>query len=118
MTPHKRTKSLLAFATLNAALSLFAQEYPVTPYTDAAQLQCPWPKMSHYKQPWRGFLETRSGYEFLNGIGVNLHIPDRTEETAIRLLAETGFKTFRIEVGWGGMNWDETKLNDEAKFRR
>jgi hypothetical protein len=46
-----------------------------SPYVDPTQLDCPWPKMSHYKQPWRGYLETRSGYEFLGGLGVNLHIP-------------------------------------------
>jgi len=88
-----------------------ADEFPVIPYTDPAQLDVPWPKMSHYRQPWRGFLETRSGYDFLQGIGVNLHIPDGTEDVAIRLLAESGFKTFRIEVGWGEMNWEETHLN-------
>jgi hypothetical protein len=93
-------------------------EFPVTPYADPAQLDCPWPKMSHYKQPWRGYLETRSGYDFLQGLGVNLHIPSENEELAIRLLAETGFKTFRIEIGWGEMDWDETHLNNEDRMRR
>src|SRR5262249_27162469 len=37
---------------------------------------------------------------------------------ALRLLAETGFRTVRIEAGWGESNWDETGLNNEAKFRR
>src|SRR5512141_994098 len=100
------------------ALNLGAAEIPVSPYVDPAQLDCPWPKMSHYKQPWRGYLETRSGFDFLNGIGVNLHIPSESEELAIRLLAETGFKTFRIEIGWGEMGWDETTLNNEPRVRR
>ncbi len=95
-----------------------AQEFPVKPYTDPTQLDCPWPKTSHYKQPWRAFLETRSGYDFLRGIGVNLHIPRDADELAVRLLAETGFKTFRIEIGWGAMSWDETRLLNEATFRR
>lgn len=50
--------------------------YPVAPYIDPAQLECRWPALSHYLQPWRGFMETRSGRAFLDGIGVNLHIPD------------------------------------------
>ena len=111
----------LTFCLLTDCLSTnrgSAAEHAVAPYTDANQLDCPWPKMSHYKQPWRGYLETRSGYDFLNGIGVNLHIPSGTDELAIRLLAETGFKTFRIEVGWGSMNWDETALNNEDVVRR
>ncbi len=74
--------------------------------------------MSHCKQPWRGYLETRSGYEFLGGLGVNLHIPPGTEELAIRLLAETGFRSLRIEIGWGEMNWNETALNNEVQMRR
>jgi hypothetical protein len=74
--------------------------------------------MSHYRQPWRGYLETRGGYEFLSGLGVNLHIPSGTEEVAIRLLAETGFKTFRIEIGWGELNWNETGWNNEVSLRR
>lgn len=93
-------------------------EYPVSRYIDADQANCPWPKVSHYKQPWRSYLETRSGYDFLHGIGVNLHIPADAEELAIRLLAETGFKSFRIEIGWGEMNWEETALNSEERFRR
>lgn len=98
--------------------SAVAGEYPVAPYIDPAQLDCPWPQSSHYKQPWRGYSETRSGWDFLNGLGINLHLPEENDELAIRLLAETGFRTFRIEVGWGESNWNETGLNDERKYRR
>jgi hypothetical protein len=110
--------SLAIFCLAQPAL-LAAEEaaIPVSPYVDPAQLDVPWPKMSHYRQPWRGFLETRSAYEFLLGIGVNLHIPNENEELAVRLLAETGFRTFRIELGWGEMNWDETRLNNEDRTR-
>jgi hypothetical protein len=97
----RRWRSAEFIALLLAAGAGYAGEQAISPYTDPGQLDCPWPKMSHYKQPWRGFLETRSGFEFLGGLGVNLHIPPGTEDLAIRLLAETGFKTFRIEIGWG-----------------
>ncbi|GBC99044.1 hypothetical protein HRbin17_01565 [bacterium HR17] len=92
------------------------QEFPVRPYVDPTQLDVPWPKHSHLKVPWRGYLETRSGYEFLKGIGVNYNVPDR-HDLAIRLLAEAGFKTFRIEIGWGSVNWDETHINGEGRWR-
>ncbi|MEI7727971.1 MAG: hypothetical protein WCO56_00250 [Verrucomicrobiota bacterium] len=111
-------KTCLFLAPWAMAVVAWAEEFPVAPYVDPAQLDCPWPKMSHYKQPWRGYLETRSGQEFLSGIGVNLHIPNNTDELAIRLLAETGFKTFRMEIGWGEMGWEENRLNAEAKIRR
>lgn len=106
----------LFFVAISACAS--AEEFPVIPYTDPTQLDCPWPLHSHYKQPWRAYIETKSGWDFLKGIGVNLQIPSGTEESAIRLLAETGFRSFRIEVGFGESNWDETRLTAEEKFQR
>jgi len=94
-----------------------AAEHPVRPYVDPAQLDVPWPKHSHYKQPWRAFLETRSGYDFLNGLGVNFNVLGN-DELGVRLLAETGFRTFRIEIGWGHVNWEETSLTDPERVRR
>ena len=111
-------KHLLHLGLGCVAWSAFAAEFAVTPYTDPGQLECPWPKVSHYLQPWRGYIETRSGCDFLNGMGINLNIPSGNEELAIRLLAETGIRAFRIEIGWGEMNWDETALNNEARARR
>ncbi len=109
---------LIACGFSSALTAVFAAESAVTPYADPTQMECPWPKMSHYKQPWRGYLETRSGYDFLNGLGINLCTPSENEELGIRLLAETGIKTFRIEIGWGEMSWSEAALNNEARVRR
>ena len=83
-------------------------------YVDPAQLDCPWPKHSFYKQPWRGFLEVRSGEAFLRGIGVNYHSPGN-DEVAIRLLAETGFRAYRYEIGWGSVAWDESQVGGHEK---
>ncbi|HEX5176914.1 MAG TPA: hypothetical protein VFV83_07795, partial [Chthoniobacteraceae bacterium] len=107
-----------ALVVLGGEGAVCADEYPVAPYTDPAQLDCPWPKQSHYLQPWRGYIETKSGWDFLNGIGINLNIPNENEELAVRLLAETGFRTCRIEVGFGKSKWDESGLIDEETFRR
>lgn len=93
-----------------------AQELPIRPYVDPSQLDVPWPKHSHLKIPWRAYLETRSGYEFLQGIGVNYNVPLK-HELAIKLLAEAGFKTFRIEIGWSNVNWDETALANEGRWK-
>ncbi len=104
------------FALVVAFLSIAAvQEYPVRPYVDPSQLDVPWPKHSHLKLPWRAYLETRSGYEFLQGVGVNYNVPDN-HEVAVRLLKEAGVKTFRIEIGWSNVNWDETTLNNEERW--
>ncbi len=83
-------------------------------YVDPSQLDCPWPKHSFYKQPWRGFLEVRSGEAFLRGIGVNYHSAGN-DELAIRLLAETGVRAYRYEIGWGSIPWDEAQVNGHDK---
>lgn len=108
-------KKLSIFLAVFTAFT-FAHEFSVRPYVDPTQLGVSWPKHSHLRLPWRGYLETRSGYEFLQGIGINYNVPER-HELAIRLLAEAGFKTFRIEIGWSNVNWDETQLNNEERFR-
>ncbi len=111
--PHPRRRGL-SFLILTL-IGAYAQG---APYTDPAQIDCPWPKSSHYLQPCRGYMETKSGADFRAGIGINLHIPDRNEELAIRLLAETGVRTARIEVGFGESRFDERGLNNDEKFRR
>ncbi|MCS7191880.1 MAG: hypothetical protein NZ937_02705 [Armatimonadetes bacterium] len=105
---------LIPLAVINAFA--FAQEFPIRPYVDLMQLDVPWPKHSHLRLPWRAYLETKSGYEFLRGIGVNYNVLYR-HELGIRLLAEAGFRTFRIEIGWSNVNWDETGLSNEEHWR-
>src|SRR5438132_14170940 len=52
-------------------------EYPVVPYI-SKQIHLdalPWGAQSFYKQPWRGYLETVAGSQFLSGIGINYNAP-------------------------------------------
>ncbi len=95
--------------------SALAQRPARSTYVDPAQLDVPWPKHSFMKVPWRAFLETRSGDDFLRGIGVVYNVPGQTD-LAVRLLAETGFKAFRIEVAWGSVRWDENGINDDGRL--
>jgi hypothetical protein len=102
--------------TLTLGHSLGAQEQPGTRYVDPSQLDVPWPRHSFVKVPWRAFLETKTGDDFLRGIGVNYNVPGKSD-LAVRLLAETGFRAFRIEAGWGSVRWDEDGLHDEDQLR-
>lgn len=99
---------------LFAACSIIAGLAAAAPYVDPGQLECPWPKHSFYKQPWRGFLEVRSGADFLRGIGINYHSRGN-DEVALRLLAETGVRAYRYEIGWGSVAWNEAKLSGQEK---
>lgn len=92
------------------------QEEPVKPYIDPAQLDCPFPKHSHLKQPWRGWLETRRAEDFLAGVGINYNVPSN-DALAIRLLSEAGFRAVRKEIGWGSLTWDESGVSDEPRIR-
>jgi hypothetical protein len=107
---------LLITALLALCPLLAAPGAPHTPYVDPKQLEVPWPKHSFVKIPWRAFLETKSGDDFLRGIGINYNVPGKSEQ-AFRLLAEAGFKTFRFETGWGSVHWDEDRLQEEDRLR-
>ena len=85
------------------------------PRTSTRATPPPLPQAQLLQAALCGFLETRSGDEFLRGVGVNYNVP-RNEELAVRLLAETGFKTFRIEIGWGSIKWDESGVNNAEHF--
>jgi hypothetical protein len=87
---------------LLALLLLAAQDQ--RPYADPAQFDLPFPKHSHVLQPWRGWLETRSAADFLQGVGINYNVPGN-DEVAVRLLAEAGVRAVRKEVGWGDVTW-------------
>ncbi len=93
-----------------------AQEYPVRPYVDANQLNVPWGWHSFYKQPWRAYMETRSGYNFLQGIGVNYNLP-ANDELAVRSIAQAGIKAVRFQIGWGSVNWNETAFIQDTAIR-
>lgn len=109
----KHIKNMRRAGILAAGLIL-ASLAAAAPYVDPGQLDCPWPKHSFYKQPWRSFLEVRSGADFLRGIGVNYHSRGN-DEVALRLLAETGVRAYRYEIGWGSVAWDEAKINGGDK---
>lgn len=117
MTMKYRTVVAAAMAAAVAAILLpcalaCGQVNPVRPYVDPNQLNVPWPKHSHLRQPWRAFLTTKSAADFLDGIGVAYNVHDN-DELAMRLIAETGFRALRLEIGWGSVNWDETGLSGQ-----
>jgi hypothetical protein len=109
-------RPILVCLVLTLGPPLAAQEPPRTRYIDPAQLDVPGPRHSFVKVPWRAFLETKSGDDFLRGVGVNYTVPGKSD-LAVRLLAEAGFKAFRIETGWGEVRWDEGGRHDEDRLR-
>ena len=91
------------------------QEHPVEPYVDSSQLNVPWGSIDFYKQPWRAFMQTKSGYDFLQGIGINYNLPGN-DDLAVAALAYAGFKSMRFEISWGSVKWDETGLINQDRI--
>lgn len=96
-------------------------EYPVTPYISKSfHLDAlPWPAQSFYRQPWRGYLETVSGQQFLEGIGVNYNLLGNANHDAVmKLLSDSGFRWIRLEFGWGAVAWSESTFTNSATIQR
>ncbi len=105
--------TILSFGICRADSPL--QEHPVEPYVDPSQLNVPWGSIDFYKQPWRAYMETKSGYDFLQGIGINYNLPGN-DDLAVAALANAGFKSMRFEIGWGSVNWEETGLVNQNRI--
>lgn len=90
-------------------------------YTDPAYLTgLDFGQHSHWLQPWRAFLETVPAAQFLNGVGIGFPTSDGVyPEPVAQMLAKNGFRTVRVEVGWGNINFeDETRLNNAGTLGR
>jgi hypothetical protein len=97
-----------------------AAESPVvmTNYTDPAQAMR-WGHRSHWIQPWRSYLETVPATTFLDAVGINFNVTGVQASSTARMLGANGFRTARIEVGWGTVDYnDPTKMEsvDRGNF--
>src|SRR5919199_1130661 len=93
--------------------------YPVSPYiSKTEQLESlPESQLSFYKQPWRGYLETVPATDFLSGIGINYSLRGNVDhDTVIGLLADSGVRHARVEMGWSEVPWDESELTNRAGY--
>ncbi len=88
------------------------------PYTDPAYLTgVAFGAHSHWLQPWRAWLETVPAARFIDGIGVNLHLHGEDPDVILDHLERHGVRSVRIEIGWGGMDWDEARLATAGDLR-
>ncbi len=72
---------------------------------------------SYWLQPWRSSLTTRPASALTGALGMNFNVaPDEAQATA-ELLAASGVKRARIEVGWDSMSYaDPSQVADSATF--
>ena len=88
-------------------------------YTDASYLTAfDFGLHSHWRQPWRSFLETVPAQQFLDGVGIGFSLnSDLSPDLVAHMLSTNGFRNVRIEVGWGAVNVeDESVLNNAEQL--
>jgi hypothetical protein len=90
-------------------------------YTDASYLTAfDFGQHSHWRQPWRSFLETVPAQQFLDGVGIGFPVgSDLAPDLVARMLSNNGVRNVRIEIGWGAVNVDnEALLNNAEELTR
>jgi len=74
---------------------------------------------SHWLQPWRGYLDTVPATRLRDAIGINFNVRADEAQGVAKLLAESGFRRARIEIGWSEMDYaDPTKLRNPGPLRQ
>jgi thrombospondin type 3 repeat protein len=64
---------------------------------------------SHWLQPWRGYLDTVPATKLRDAVGINIDNMVAVSEVPnlARLLAASGFKRARYEIGWDSIDYDD-----------
>ena len=72
------------------------------PYEDPRQQAIPFPRVSFYLTPWRAYMDTWPAEQYLTSVGINFNVASVDAKATARVLADAGFRSARVEVGWGG----------------
>ena len=65
---------------------------------------------SHWLQPWRAYLDTVPAHRLRDAVGINFDVGVAVAPAAARLLAHSGFKRARVEIGWGSLSYDRPRV--------
>jgi len=61
---------------------------------------------SHWLQPWRAYLDTVPAQRLRDAPGIGFNVSPAEAPATAHLLARSGFKRARVEVGWGMLSYD------------
>jgi hypothetical protein len=85
----------------------------ITDYTNQAEALT-WGQHSHWKQPWRSYLDTVPGSTLRDAVGVNFNVQPKAAASTARLLAEEGFHRARVEIGWNSIAYNDPSQLSES----
>lgn len=94
---------------LQAGLGRNVLAAPIEP---EQQTKLAFPQRSHWLQPWRAYLDTQPASRVRAALGINFDVPPELADATARLLARSGFKRARIEIGWS-----EISLENPARLK-
>jgi hypothetical protein len=89
------------------------------PYDDPIQQAIPFGIRSFYLAPWRAYMDTWSADQFLNCLGINFNVGPEDAAATARVLADAGFRSARVELGWGNLDYtDPEKINTRSSYEK
>jgi hypothetical protein len=72
----------------------------------------PFSSRSFWQQPWRAYLDTWPASRMRKGIGINFGVSAGEAPATAKLLASSGFRRARVELGWNVTSFeDPSKLS-------
>ncbi len=91
----------------------------MTPIDPTQQTLLEFGDRSHWLQPWRGYLDTVPATKLRDALGINIgDVPAAQVPALARLLAASGIKRVRYEIGWGSIDFDDpTRLSNADAVR-
>jgi hypothetical protein len=110
------TSTTAALVETTDARSTFALDHP---YEDPLQQSIPFGVRSFYFAPWRAYRDTWSVKQFLDCIGINFNVASDDAKATAQVLADAGFHSARIELGWGNLDYHNPgKLTDATVYQK
>ena len=77
------------------------------PIDSSQQTAVAFGERSHWLQPWRAYLDTVPAQLLRDAPGVGFNVGAAEARATARLLARSGFKRARVEIGWGSLGYDD-----------
>jgi hypothetical protein len=88
-----------------------------TPIDPRQQTALAFGERSYWLQPWRAYLDTQPAAMLRGALGINFNVPPSVANPVAKLLAASGFKRARIEIGWDSVSYaNPGQLADPASF--
>jgi len=73
---------------------------------------------SHWLQPWRAYLDTPPATRLRDAIGIMFNVDPGEADATAQVLARSGFRRARVEVGWDSVSRnDPGRLAEPGRFQ-